>query len=215
MILIAVAMAPRTAALSRRMRASAREKILNGSITAFAEKGFHGASMDDVAASAGVSKGLAYLYFRSKEDLLVHAVKERVEHLFDVGTSIDRSMPPMQRLAVLIDALLSQVRRDPDVFRLYLSLTLEKSMAPVTAGALRAMRAPLGRYLETVRDVFADLGSDAPDLDALIFRSTLLGLFLRFVRSIEDVPIDRIRTRLIDMFQTRGRRRKTARERKR
>jgi AcrR family transcriptional regulator len=208
-------MAPRTAALSRRMRASARERILSGSISAFAEKGFHGASMDDVAASAGVSKGLAYAYFRSKEDLLVRAVKERIAHLFDVGTSINRSMPPKQRLAALIDALLSQVRRDPDVFRLYLSLTLEKSMAPVAAGFLRAMHAPLARYLEAVRDVFEDLGSDDPDLDALIFRSTLLGLFLRFVRSIEDVPIDLIRPRLIDMFEAYGRRRKPVRERKR
>jgi AcrR family transcriptional regulator len=208
-------MAPRTAALSRRMRASARERILSGSISAFAEKGFHGTSMDDVAASAGVSKGLAYVYFRSKEDLLVRAVKERIEHLFDVGTSINRSMPPRQRLAALIDALLSQVRRDPDVFRLYLSLTLEKSMAPVAAGVLRAMHAPLNRYLEVVRDVFADLGSDDPDLDALIFRSTLLGLFLRFVRSIEDVPIDQIRTRLIRTFQSCGQRRKASREGKR
>ena len=74
--------------------------------------------MDDVAAFSGVSKGLAYFYFKSKDEVLVYALKERVAHLFDVGAALDRTAPPTARLAALVDALLTNVRKDPDHFRL-------------------------------------------------------------------------------------------------
>src|SRR5689334_21943327 len=115
-------MAPRSAAANKRVRSASREKILSSSIAVFAAKGFHAASMDDVAASAGVSKGLAYVYFRSKEDLFAHALRERVQHLFAIGSAVDATLPPRERLRALVAAAVGYVRREPDVFRLYLSM---------------------------------------------------------------------------------------------
>ena len=51
-----------------------------------------------------------------------------------------------------------------------------------------------------MRGVFEDLGSAAPELDALLFRSALLGVFLRFVRAIEEVPIERLCEGLVKIF---------------
>jgi len=192
---------PRLAADNRLLRAIARTRILDGSIAAFARKGFHAASMDDVAASAGVSKGLAYFYFKSKDELLVHALRERVAHLFEIGTALDRTAPPGDRLAAIVDALLAKVREEPDLVRLYLSLSLERSLSRTAVRTLRDLGAPLERYLAAFRGVFEDLGSQDPELDALIFRSSLLGLFLRFVRSIEEVPIERLCARLLEIFK--------------
>jgi AcrR family transcriptional regulator len=47
----------------------ARARVLNAAAKVFAERGYHRATMDDVARSIGVSKGAIYLYFRSKEEL--------------------------------------------------------------------------------------------------------------------------------------------------
>ena len=55
---------------SRRAQAK-REQIRQGALAAFLESGVSGTSMDHVAACAGVSKQTLYVYFRSKEDLLV------------------------------------------------------------------------------------------------------------------------------------------------
>jgi AcrR family transcriptional regulator len=193
-------LAPRSAATNRRLRSEAREKILSSSIRVFAAKGFHAASMDDVAASAGVSKGLAYNYFRSKEHLFAQALGDRIAHLFDIGSAVDGTKSPRERLNGLVAAALGHVRREPDVFRLYLSLSLEKSLAPVAKATLRSLRDPMDRYLEVIRAIFADAGSPDPDLDALAFRSAILGVLLRFVRSIEDLPAERVTGRLIDVF---------------
>jgi len=51
-------------------REAAKSKIINAARVIFAKKGFHDATMDDVAKEVGVSKGALYSYYRSKEDLI-------------------------------------------------------------------------------------------------------------------------------------------------
>jgi len=48
----------------------AKQKIIQASIKVFIEKGYHGATMDEIGAEIGVSKGTVYTYFKSKEELL-------------------------------------------------------------------------------------------------------------------------------------------------
>lgn len=46
-----------------------KDKILQAALALFAEKGFHTTSVSQIAEAAGVSKGLTYNYFESKEKL--------------------------------------------------------------------------------------------------------------------------------------------------
>jgi TetR/AcrR family transcriptional regulator, repressor of fatR-cypB operon len=55
-----------------------RETILQAALELIAEHGFHGAPMSAVAQRAGVSAGIIYHYFASKEDL-IHALYKEVE----------------------------------------------------------------------------------------------------------------------------------------
>jgi AcrR family transcriptional regulator len=66
-------------ALSRRRRKEARPgELIDAAIEVFAEKGFSGSRLEDVARRAGVSKGTAYLYFPNKEALFKAAIHEVV-----------------------------------------------------------------------------------------------------------------------------------------
>jgi TetR/AcrR family transcriptional repressor of uid operon len=47
-----------------------RERIVQAAMTCFARQGFHGASMQDICAEAGMSAGNLYRYFRSKEAII-------------------------------------------------------------------------------------------------------------------------------------------------
>src|SRR5207249_8991221 len=53
----------------------ARSRILDAANKVFAERGYHEATMEDIAKRLGVSKGAIYLYFSSKEDLFEAMVK--------------------------------------------------------------------------------------------------------------------------------------------
>jgi AcrR family transcriptional regulator len=61
-----------------RRRAMTREHLLRAAAAVFARHGFHGASLDEVAAAAGFTKGAVYSNFKSKEDLFVAVLDERI-----------------------------------------------------------------------------------------------------------------------------------------
>jgi AcrR family transcriptional regulator len=61
-----------------------RELILEGALKVFSQKGFHGATVEEVAEVAGVGKGTVYLYFGSKTDLFVSVVEEKLKELREI-----------------------------------------------------------------------------------------------------------------------------------
>jgi TetR/AcrR family fatty acid metabolism transcriptional regulator len=58
-----------------------RERILKAAIKVFAKTGFYDARVSEVAKAAGVADGTIYLYFKSKDELLVSLFEDRVEKL--------------------------------------------------------------------------------------------------------------------------------------
>jgi len=80
----------------------AKERILNAAIKVFAEKGYHHATMDDVASSIGVSKGAVYLYFRNKEELFDEICKVGTRSLEEIlNSSFEGSSGDVRKTAEL------------------------------------------------------------------------------------------------------------------
>ena len=60
-----------------------RASIVGGAKDVFLRHGFEGASMDEIAAAAGVSKMTVYRYFRSKEQLFAGVIRDLCERIID------------------------------------------------------------------------------------------------------------------------------------
>jgi AcrR family transcriptional regulator len=91
-----------------------RRQILDGARKVFLAQGFEGASMNDIAREAGVSKGTLYVYFESKERLFAVIVDEErashVESIFDFDYNNADIEAVLLRIAVEITTFLSQPR---------------------------------------------------------------------------------------------------------
>jgi AcrR family transcriptional regulator len=61
-----------------RRREMTRRHLLDAAAVVFARDGFHGASLDDVAATAGFTKGAVYSNFKGKDDLFVAVFEDRL-----------------------------------------------------------------------------------------------------------------------------------------
>src|ERR1700675_1629960 len=68
---------PSPARWTRRKQARPSE-ILDAALKVFAEKGYAGARMDDIAKRAGVTKGTIYLYFENKEAVFKTLVRDTI-----------------------------------------------------------------------------------------------------------------------------------------
>ncbi len=59
-------------------RATTRRALLDAAASVFAERGYHGASLDAIAARAGLSKGSVYHHFASKHELFATLLTDRI-----------------------------------------------------------------------------------------------------------------------------------------
>ncbi len=71
-----------------RRRELTRRHLLEAAAVVFARDGFHGARLDDVAALAGFTKGAVYSNFKSKDDLFLALLDDRVDQQFAVTAEI-------------------------------------------------------------------------------------------------------------------------------
>jgi len=97
-----------TARIGRMTPDARREQLLQAGIRLFREGPYEEISIDDIARSAGVSKGLLYHYFPTKRDFLVAAVANSVDELTGLLT-FDPSLTPDEQADASIDTFLGYV----------------------------------------------------------------------------------------------------------
>jgi AcrR family transcriptional regulator len=97
-------------------RAQTREALLDAAAKVFAQRGFHGASVDAIAEEAGYTKGAVYAHFDSKEGLFLALVDDRIARQVEaVEAILDESSSPdeaQRRLAERQRAAIAAAGRD-------------------------------------------------------------------------------------------------------
>ena len=80
----------------------------------FADRGYRGATLSEVAERAGVTKALVYKHFASKAELYVLLLEQQASELMEVvAASVRPSAAPEERLRAGVDAFLAAVERRP------------------------------------------------------------------------------------------------------
>jgi TetR/AcrR family fatty acid metabolism transcriptional regulator len=94
-------------------RPDKREAILRAAIDVFAGRGFFNAQVADVARAAGVAAGTVYLYFRSKDDLLVSIFERTMAEAIEEGRAcIAPLRDPVSQLRAIARVHLDRMGRD-------------------------------------------------------------------------------------------------------
>ncbi|MFF4182311.1 TetR family transcriptional regulator [Streptomyces sp. NPDC001691] len=109
---------PRRTRRTRMTGAERREQLLDIGRTLFAEKGFEGTSVEEIAAKAGVSKPVVYEHFGGKEGLYAVVVDREMRSLLDMVTSALTAGHPRELLEQAAFALLDYIETYTDGFRI-------------------------------------------------------------------------------------------------
>jgi AcrR family transcriptional regulator len=122
----------------RRMPAAQRrEVILAAAEDTFAEQGYHGASLDQIAHSAGVSKALIYEHFESKRELHASLLNQHAAEIFDrLETAAREGSTAEERLRTGIDTFLAFVEEHRSTWR----ALVRDSSEPEAADVLRTVQ---------------------------------------------------------------------------
>ena len=187
-----------------------RRRILDAAARCFARKGFAQASLDEVAAEAGLTKGAVYWHFTGKNDLFFALLDARCaemdQHMPSVVAAAmaagKASGDPKTALITLIAGIVRRLAADPDWPRLFIEF-FGQTRDP-------AVRSRFGqRYRESYADVAAMIRAGIPtgsppqgDPDdlALFWLALIDGLMLAWLVNPDSIDLDARIARIINIL---------------
>jgi AcrR family transcriptional regulator len=171
-------------------KAQTRAALLGAAARVYAARGFGGATLDEVAAEAGFTKGAVYGHFGSKENLLLALVEEHLAaQVVEQVALFDRDRSTWERPLAGSARWMQQIDEDPDPFRLFVELWTyaqrDERLRTRLAGGLQMLRATFARFASASA---ADAGLEPPPHATEQFANVMiaLGVGLPIIKLIDD-----------------------------
>jgi AcrR family transcriptional regulator len=180
-------MSPRTAATNQSLREASRGRILEHALRLFAERGYASTPVDAIVKAAGISPGLLYHYFPSKQAVLAALFEESLADVRASFAAADAEPEPRKRLPVLLRATAVIVKSRRDFWALSYGVRMQREvlagLGPEVQKSAGVIRAVLERYLKRA-------GWPRPALEASLLFAQIDGLHQHYVLDPDHYPLD-------------------------
>ncbi len=196
-------MTPRSSAQFGEMREEKKTLIMNAALEHFSNIGFHATTISHIARHAGISKGLMYNYFKSKEDLLAAIINRSLTEIYgSFNPDHDSQLTPGE-FELFIRQVFSLFREKRQFWKLLLRIMMQQGVyenllseekMPISISGI-----PLREFSENMIKLLADYfsrkkDSAGPDYDPttemLMFMNTVKGFAMTYVFADEHYQGD-------------------------
>jgi TetR/AcrR family transcriptional regulator, fatty acid metabolism regulator protein len=150
------------------------DRIIDAAVKVFAETGYHGSQVSRIAREAGVADGTIYLYFKSKEDILVSLFRVRLGEL--VGKfkeSVEASATADGAIRKICELHYSELENDPD-----LAYVTQIELRQSSLELRKAIGQALKPYIQLIEEVLIqgiEEGTFRQGLDVKLTRLLIFG----------------------------------------
>lgn len=200
-------MSPRTKKQNEDIRQEKRSLIMQTTLEQFSMNGYHSTTVSHIAKHAGISKGLIYNYFQSKEELLREIIKESVEEMYQYFDPDHDGYLTGDEFEDFVMRIAKLLKRKKAVWRLFFRLVMQedvqKSFTEYVNNfmALPVITAILAEYFNRKKER-KDQDYD-PALEMNMFIITLKGFALTYIFSDEryDFRFDDVVKRIIELYK--------------
>jgi len=190
-------MSPRTKEQFKVIRKQKEEVIMQTALRLFANKGFEATSVSVIAKEAGISKGLMYNYFNSKEDLLKHIIIGNVSKILDYLNVENPESIQKGEIIQFIEGNLQQLKKEPDFFKLYFSLAFQPSVFALLEEDIMQVFMPL---VKVFTNYYTQKGDDKPAVKARFLLALFDGIGIHYVMDTQSFPLDETRDLIINLL---------------
>lgn len=181
-------------------KAETRGRLLEAAAGVFYRRGFEGASVEEITAEAGFSRGAFYSNFENKEQLLVELLQERVyDEYRRMLERMPKDMPPAERLRWGARELMERYQRErEDEGRRLFVLWLECLAHAGRRSEFRSLAATFWSGTRTamavqIEEAYTALGREPalePKQLAIAITALDIGLAVQHLVDPDDVPLD-------------------------
>lgn len=187
-------MAPRTSEQFERIREDRKQKLIDAAFHVFAEETYHSASVSKIAKEAGVSKGLLYNYFDTKEDLLRAIMSNLMDGILQYFDFSDDAPLTDESVSDWIKKSLYIVKDDVKRWRFYTSLSMQPDVTPIF---IEMATGEIQKFMESFVAYFSSKGVEDPVTYMRYCSAIVDGIQLHVMLDPENFPIEKVESILI------------------
>ena len=104
-----------------KVREFIRSELLQAGASVFGQKGFHQATLEEIAKKADVAVGTLYLYFKSKEEMYFGLFEQKATSFMDhLHSQLRTFSNPLEQLKAFVNGMLEYFEKESDFFSIYL-----------------------------------------------------------------------------------------------
>lgn len=189
---------PRTKGQFEAIRKESRQKILDAALEVFAKQGYHSATVDAIAKTAGISKGLIYNYFKSKEDVLQELMIGMMEALMCEYMPLKPEKKFTKNDIInFINVGIDLVLEKPHYWKLYFSVALQPDVMSIVFDKMMEMGQP---YMIAMNEYFRDKEVENPEVMMRYFSAVMDGIQFHCMLDPKTFPAEEVKKLLIKQF---------------
>ncbi len=188
---------PRTKEQFKEIREKTKRNILNAGLKLFARKGYHGTSIADIAKEAGISKGLAYNYFKSKDELAEAILLMALEFLDEFDALFKMEEDPYKIMEILIKETFNHLRRNEEFWRLYVSFSFQAEITPKMSKIFKDLEKG---YIDKVEKLFRKIGIKNAKAEAYLLGALFDGVSIDYLLDKENYPLKSVERLILKKY---------------
>lgn len=187
---------PRSKEEFQNMRLNKMDIIKEAALTCFAAKGFQNTTMGDISKEAGISTGLSYNYFASKEELLKSLYLQGIEEIFAPLKYYETPMNS-ENMIHFINHIFKKLKQNIRFWKLNFNIMTQPD---IIANYSDYMMESVQLYLSSLTGFFKARSYSQPKTETRFFISILDGVCLNFLADPEHYPLSSIRQKIIKLY---------------
>jgi AcrR family transcriptional regulator len=188
-------MSPRSAKQFDNIRKKKKEKIMETALELFAEKGFHATSMSQIAKKAGISKGLAYNYFESKQEILDQIVKTGFDSIYSHFDMDHDGILTAVEFEYFIRKSFQVISENRKFWKLYTLLLMQSDLAD---SILKKYSDTTAFITQALKNFIESRGSKDPEGDLMIISSLIKGATMIVISAPDYFPVKQLEEKITD-----------------
>lgn len=188
---------PRTPEQFEKIRSEKRQVILEAALRVFSRDGYHNSSISKVSKEAGISKGLMYNYFESKEELLKILISSLLDEENERAMEVLEKPISDETMTELVQMSTEILKKSPLKWKLYLNMSNQPEVLEIVMEHFSPSRA---LWFNKLMEYFSSKGLEDPMNEIQFFASTMLGMKVSYLNDPENFPIEEMEKRIIKLF---------------
>lgn len=178
----------RNAEQNQMMRDRSRRQILSSALRLFSSRGLIATKTGDIAAASGISQGLIYHYFRSKEAIFTELIRGAFERMNAAALALEAlPLSPREKIAKAIETMLRSMEKHEDYARYFLLIAQASYSEAIPDEAKAVIRKDSSLPYEVVTRIMR-----AGQRDGSIKKYAAQELALVFWTSIKGLALHRV-----------------------